>query len=425
MGVKSLKQLIKSKAPELFKTVDLGAFSGKVIAIDTSIFLYRFMYVKGDKFLDFFVKQILRLYKNNILPLFVFDGKPPAEKSKVLKERKDEKIKMQNRIDELEAVMSGEGDYTTDDVVELKKLKKKLIYITKLDNDRCKKMLDLMGVPYVVANGEAEGLCVKLTQDGYAEGCLSEDTDVLANGGKIFLRDFSVTKNTVVACYYKELLEKLELTEAQFRDVCILCGCDYTEKIAGIGHVNAYKIIKKHDNLETFIDKCCEWINDADGSADSGTDGADGGADGGAGGGDGSVAGKKKYQVGSFFKYKEARSLFATCGAEENTADVAKTIVIRKPDIGGILAFLQEIGSTLDLKTLNLIQNKLILNYQNIMKAFYNAGKTENIVMTDYNEYNKRIMIKKKRKSPKKVTKVKIAGENVEMKDGSLESFLK
>ena len=31
-----------------------------------------------------------------------------------------------------------------------------------------------MGVPYIVANGEAEALCVKLTKNGLAEGCLSE-----------------------------------------------------------------------------------------------------------------------------------------------------------------------------------------------------------------------------------------------------------
>ena len=36
-------------------------------------------------------------------------------------------------------------------------------------------------------------------------------------------------------------------------DFCILCGCDYTTKIVGIGPVNAYKLIKEHKNIENII----------------------------------------------------------------------------------------------------------------------------------------------------------------------------
>ena len=457
MGVKSLKQLIKSKAPELFKTINLEEFSGKVIAIDTSIFLYRFMYTRGDKFLDLFVKQVLRLYKNNILPLFVFDGKPPAEKDKVIKERKEEKYKMKERIDELESLVAAKKIGTAE-AMELKNLKRKLIYITKEDNVRCKRLLELMGVPYIVAKGEAEGLCVKLSREGHVEGCLSEDTDVLANGGKIFMRDFSVTKNTVVACYYKEVLEKLEITEAQFRDICILCGCDYTEKISGIGHVNAYKIIKKHGNIDNFIKECCDWVDDSESEDDCNESGEKGGEEeeissdhesiekedgkedgkeeikpilktkvanktGGTRGDKKSPS--KKYQVGKFFKYKEARKLFETCGMEEDSSEAAKSIVIRKPDIDGILMFLKEIGSTLDAKTLTLIQNKLILNYYNIMQTMYDGSKMSHIVIKDFNEYRANRKKSKSRGSPKRMIKVKIKGKNVAMKDGSLEGFFR
>lgn len=31
------------------------------------------------------------------------------------------------------------------------------------------------------------------------------------------------------------MLEELGLSEQEFIDVCILCGCDYTPKISGIG----------------------------------------------------------------------------------------------------------------------------------------------------------------------------------------------
>ena len=271
MGVKSLKQLIKSKDESLFKTVDLSEYAGKIIAIDASIYLYKFKIFFGDKFIDIFVKQILRLYKNNILPVYIFDGKPPEEKNGVLKERYEEKMKKKNKIKELKN--KGE-DITDSENNELIKLERNLVYITKSDTANCKKLLTLMGVPYIVANGEAEALCVKLTKNGLAEGCLSEDTDVLANGGKIFMRNFSVTRNNVVVCYYDEVLKKLEVNDEQFIDICILCGCDYTEKITGIGHVNAYNLIKKYGNIEGVIENCCNIIgeeseSDLDSDSDS------------------------------------------------------------------------------------------------------------------------------------------------------------
>lgn len=38
-------------------------------------------------------------------------------------------------------------------------------------------------------------------------------------------------------CPFPKVLKELELTEDQFIDLCILCGCDYTAKISGIGAV--------------------------------------------------------------------------------------------------------------------------------------------------------------------------------------------
>merc|ERR1719482_2620836 len=39
----------------------------------------------------------------------------------------------------------------------------------------------------------------------------------------------------------------------QFIDVCILCGCDYTDTIKGIGHKTALELIKKHGSIEAVL----------------------------------------------------------------------------------------------------------------------------------------------------------------------------
>jgi 5'-3' exonuclease len=41
-----------------------------------------------------------------------------------------------------------------------------------------------------------------------------------------------------------QILEGLEMTQDQFVDLCILLGCDYCDKIKGIGPKNALKLIQ-------------------------------------------------------------------------------------------------------------------------------------------------------------------------------------
>ena len=54
-----------------------------------------------------------------------------------------------------------------------------------------------------------------------------------------------ITRDTV----FKEL----GLSEDQFIDMCILCGCDYASKIDGIGPVKAYRLIKEQGCIEKVL----------------------------------------------------------------------------------------------------------------------------------------------------------------------------
>ena len=44
------------------------------------------------------------------------------------------------------------------------------------------------------------------------------------------------------------------MTEDEFIDLCILCGCDYASRIGGIGPVKAFKLIKDYGTLEKVLD---------------------------------------------------------------------------------------------------------------------------------------------------------------------------
>lgn len=50
------------------------------------------------------------------------------------------------------------------------------------------------------------------------------------------------------------MLEGLGLTHAQFIDLCILMGCDYTSNIRGIGPKSALTLIKKYGDIEHVLE---------------------------------------------------------------------------------------------------------------------------------------------------------------------------
>jgi len=62
------------------------------------------------------------------------------------------------------------------------------------------------------------------------------------------------------------MINKMELTNEEFIDMCILCGCDYSPKIEGIGPVKAYKFIKDFHTIENVIAYCKEE-NEREGKA--------------------------------------------------------------------------------------------------------------------------------------------------------------
>jgi flap endonuclease-1 len=268
MGIKNFSTIIKRYAPDCKINREINYYTGKKFVIDTSIYLYKFRYNDGNH-ISGFIRQIDKLLRNNITPIYILDGKPPKEKSYVLHERRKHKDSLKAKLYILNAlkyndildnvsvenqIMLKEYEQldNTQLQAEINKNSKRLINITDEHTNDCIKLFELMGVPYIVANGEAEILCAILTKYGYADACLSDDTDILPNGGTIYLRGL---KNNILTEYSLErLLDNLQMTFDMFIDMCILCGCDYTNTIKGVGPINAYHLIHKYKTIENIIE---------------------------------------------------------------------------------------------------------------------------------------------------------------------------
>ena len=107
----------------------------------------------------------------------------------------------------------------------------------------------------------------------------TEDMDALAFGSSVLLRHFTFnvdSKMPITKFSLKKIQEIFNFTHDQFIDFCILLGCDYCEKISGIGPKNAIKLILEHKSIENIIQNLE----------------------------------KKKYKIPIDWKFREARQLF-------------------------------------------------------------------------------------------------------------------
>lgn len=85
----------------------------------------------------------------------------------------------------------------------------------------------------------------------------SEDMDSLTFGAPRVLRNLMTpasAKLPVQEYDYAKVLEELALTEDQFVDLCILCGCDYAGTIRGVGPKSALNLIRTHGTIEKVLE---------------------------------------------------------------------------------------------------------------------------------------------------------------------------
>jgi len=208
-----------------------------------------------------------------IKPVYVFDGKAPTMKSGELAKRKERQKAAEAELTKLQQ----EGGSAED----IERQEKRTVRATREQSEEVKQLLQLMGVPVIDAPCEAEATCARLAAAGKVYGTGTEDADALTFGTPVLVRHLNAAESKklpIVEVNLERALEGLKLSMPQFIDLCILCGCDYTDSIKGIGPITALKLIQEHGNIETIL----EHLD------------------------------LKKYPLPEPFPYQEARQLFVT-----------------------------------------------------------------------------------------------------------------
>ena len=195
MGIRLLNKYIKTNCKKGVNVIKMENLRGKYIAIDTSIYLYRFL--QEEVLLENFYLLLSLLKFYNITGIFVFDGKPPEEKYKLIDKRNSVKAEAREKYKELEMKINkiNNNDYEREEKNDIQnemvELKKKFVKLERYHIEIIKKLITAFGESYIDAEGEADQLCAKLVIKKIAYACLSEDMDLFLYGCPRVLRYLS------------------------------------------------------------------------------------------------------------------------------------------------------------------------------------------------------------------------------------------
>ena len=143
-----------------------------------------------------------------------------------------------------------------------RKYASRTVHLDKNIIESSKKLLELMGLPYVQAKTEGEAQASYMVSKKDAWAVVSQDYDCLQFGATRMLKNFklSASSKNMELISLQKTLDDLQLTREQMVDVAILVGTDFNEGIYGIGAKKGIKLIQKYGNLESALQKLDKTI---------------------------------------------------------------------------------------------------------------------------------------------------------------------
>ncbi|KAF9701916.1 hypothetical protein EKO04_000480 [Ascochyta lentis] len=253
MGISGLLPLLKS----IHKPCNLKRFAGQTIGVDAYGWLHRgtaacaidlALDKPTTKYIDFCMHRVRMLIHFGITPYLIFDGDNLPSKAGTEKDRR-ERRKEGKRLG-LELLKVGK---TSQAQLELQKA----VDVTPEMARAFIEELKASNVQYVVAPYEADSQMVYLERKGIIDGILSEDSDLLVFGAKCLITKLDkygdcieVNRNHFTACREISLVG---WSDADFRRMAILSGCDYLPGIGGLGLKTAHRMLRKHKTVDRLI----------------------------------------------------------------------------------------------------------------------------------------------------------------------------
>jgi len=246
----------------------LKALKGTSFAIDASIEIHQFLALvrkrDGTLFTDSqgrvtshligLLTRTSRVIADfDMKPVFVFDGKPNPMKRRTIEMRREARKKAE--VEYVEAV--SKKDYA--------KAWSKAVMTGRVTGsvlDDTKRLLTLMGIPWLEALEDAEAQASFMAARGDVWAVGSKDYDCLLYGAPILARYLTLTGREWLPAQRRsrplipelirlsENLALLGITREQLVDLAILVGTDFNQGVKGIGPKKALKIVRDYGSIE-------------------------------------------------------------------------------------------------------------------------------------------------------------------------------
>ncbi len=252
------------------RPLDWSEISNRKIGIDTHNTLYQFlsnirsvdgsplMNSKGrvTSHLTGLLYRTAGLVEHGVKPVFVFDGKPLALKSRVLDARREVRTNAKEKFERAKAI---------GDLAEARKFASQSSSVTPEIVESAKELLQLLGFPVVQAPSDGEAQIAFMVANGDVFAGVSQDYDALLFGCERVIRNLAfagkrkVPGRNVFVDVEPELVEldvvlrRLEIDRPKLVWLGILVGTDFNEKFPKIGPKTALKIVQANNSFEEIV----------------------------------------------------------------------------------------------------------------------------------------------------------------------------
>jgi len=250
------------------RVVSLDDLRGRSFAVDAFVVLHQFLALirgrDGSPLTDsegrvtshlvglaFRTTRLIADYGMRLV--FVFDGRPPELKRAEVEGRREAREKSE---EEYRAAVAA-GDY--------KAAFSKAVMTGRLTSEGiadAKRLLDILGIPWVQAPSEGEAQAAYMAARGDVWAINSQDYDSLLFGAPRLVRYITIQgeewlpskgrtrKLEPEIIELEGLLQGIGVTREQLIDLSILIGTDFNRGVRGIGPKTALKLIKSHGSIE-------------------------------------------------------------------------------------------------------------------------------------------------------------------------------
>jgi len=274
MGISDLVPFLKKNAPNCFVETPAYNLNKKRIAIDAYNWVFTYLgncvkysssklkdpldTIRSEDVMNALVKEFLRfntkLLTYKITPIWIWDGDALPAKLDTKEKRREERRKRVEKRDNVEKQLKEMSVLERpSELIEIyRKLQSDTFYFPKENITELKEICERIGIPSITAEGEGEYLAASMAVERIVACVWSADTDTYAMGAPFITRKFDYRNKQlyIEGVFTPTILKSLNLTHQEFRDFCIMCGCDFGKRIKGIGPKKSMDLIQKYKTIE-------------------------------------------------------------------------------------------------------------------------------------------------------------------------------